>query len=148
MTSRPALLVLVRHGQSQRNIAKRKNRFFLDDEARRPIRGIPDHLIGLTDLGWRPDAPGAAPSEWRSAEPAGDTPAGRPRPGSKRHEPSRPTFWSSSPSPIRTIPPDGTAAALIPLFTFFRPGILGGVRRKPDQRKPVQPSTRRAPRVA
>lgn len=53
MTPRPALLVLVRHGQSQRNIARRKNRFFLDDEARRPLQGIPDHLIGLTDVGWR-----------------------------------------------------------------------------------------------
>jgi broad specificity phosphatase PhoE len=49
--SRPALLVLVRHGQSQRNVAKKRNRFFLDDEARRPIRGVPDHLIGLTDIG-------------------------------------------------------------------------------------------------
>jgi len=53
MTPRPALLVLVRHGQSQRNIAPKRNRFYLDDEARRPIRGIPDHLIGLTELGWR-----------------------------------------------------------------------------------------------
>jgi hypothetical protein len=26
-----------------------RNRFFLDDEARRPIQGIPDHRIGLTD---------------------------------------------------------------------------------------------------
>jgi broad specificity phosphatase PhoE len=49
--SRPALLVLVRHGESQRNVAKRNNRFFLNDEARKPIRGIPDHRIGLTDLG-------------------------------------------------------------------------------------------------
>lgn len=53
MTSRPALLVLVRHGESQRNIIRRKNRFFLDDEARRPIQGIPDHRIGLTERGWR-----------------------------------------------------------------------------------------------
>ena len=53
MLPRPALLVLVRHGQSQRNIAKRRNRFFLDDEARRPTSGIPDHLIGLTELGHR-----------------------------------------------------------------------------------------------
>lgn len=45
--------MLVRHGQSQRNIAKKKNRFFLDDEARRPIQGIPDHRIGLTDVGWQ-----------------------------------------------------------------------------------------------
>lgn len=49
--TRPALLVLVRHGESQRNVAKQRNRFFLDDEARKPIKGIPDHLIGLTDAG-------------------------------------------------------------------------------------------------
>lgn len=48
---RPSLLVLVRHGESQRNVARRSNRFFLDDEARRPIRGIPDHRIELTDAG-------------------------------------------------------------------------------------------------
>lgn len=53
MSPRPALLVLVRHGESQRNLAKKRNRFFLDDEARRPLRGIPDHVVGLTDLGWR-----------------------------------------------------------------------------------------------
>jgi broad specificity phosphatase PhoE len=51
--TRPALLVLVRHGQSLRNIARKANRFFLDDEARRPIKGIPDHRIPLTDEGWR-----------------------------------------------------------------------------------------------
>jgi broad specificity phosphatase PhoE len=51
MVSRPALLVLVRHGQSLRNIARKRNRFFLDDEARKPIKGVPDHLIGLTDIG-------------------------------------------------------------------------------------------------
>lgn len=53
MTPRPSLLVLVRHGESQRNVARRRNRFFLDDEARRPLQGIPDHRIGLTDTGWR-----------------------------------------------------------------------------------------------
>jgi hypothetical protein len=31
---RPALLVLARHGQSQRNIVKKQNRFYLDDEPR------------------------------------------------------------------------------------------------------------------
>ena len=35
--SRPALLVLVRHGQSQRNIVKKQNRFYLDDESRRAV---------------------------------------------------------------------------------------------------------------
>jgi len=53
VTARPSLLVLVRHGESLRNIAKRRNRFFLDDEARKPIRGVPDHLIGLTEMGRR-----------------------------------------------------------------------------------------------
>lgn len=51
--TRPALLVLVRHGESQRNVAPRKNRFFLDDEARKPLQGIPDHRIGLTERGRR-----------------------------------------------------------------------------------------------
>jgi broad specificity phosphatase PhoE len=51
--NRPALLVLVRHGQSQRNVVKKANRFFLDDEARRSVRGVPDHLIELTDEGRR-----------------------------------------------------------------------------------------------
>lgn len=51
--NRPALLVLVRHGQSQRNVVKKVNRFYLDDEARKAVKGVPDHLIELTDEGWR-----------------------------------------------------------------------------------------------
>lgn len=51
--SRPALLVLVRHGQSQRNIVKKQNRFYLDDESRKSVKGVPDHLIELTDEGRR-----------------------------------------------------------------------------------------------
>ena len=51
--SRPALLVLVRHGQSERNVAKKHNRFYLNDEARKAVKGIPDHLIPLTDEGRR-----------------------------------------------------------------------------------------------
>ena len=51
--NRPALLVLVRHGQSLRNVAPKKNRFFLDDEARKSIKGLPDHKVPLTDLGRR-----------------------------------------------------------------------------------------------
>jgi broad specificity phosphatase PhoE len=50
---RPALLVLVRHGQSQRNIVKKQNRFYLDDESRKAVKGVPDHLIELTDEGRR-----------------------------------------------------------------------------------------------
>lgn len=36
-----ALLVLVRHGQSQRNVVNKKNRFYLDDESRQSVKGIP-----------------------------------------------------------------------------------------------------------
>lgn len=50
---RPALLVFVRHGQSARNIAKTRNQYFLDDESRRPVQGIPDWQIPLTDEGHR-----------------------------------------------------------------------------------------------
>ncbi len=51
--NRPALLVLVRHGQSQRNVVKKRNRYYLDDESRRSVKGVPDHLIALTDEGRR-----------------------------------------------------------------------------------------------
>ena len=49
---RPALLVLVRHGQSARNVAKKRNRFFLDDESRKAVQGVPDWRVPLTDEGW------------------------------------------------------------------------------------------------
>jgi len=48
---RPVLLVLVRHAESERNVAKKGNRFFLDDEARKSVQGIPDHRTPLTDRG-------------------------------------------------------------------------------------------------
>jgi len=51
--TRPALLVLVRHGQSQRNVVKKRNHFYLDDESRKSVKGIPDHLIPLTEEGRR-----------------------------------------------------------------------------------------------
>ena len=51
--TRPALLVLVRHGESARNVAKKHNRFFLDDESRKAVQGIPDWQIPLTDVGHR-----------------------------------------------------------------------------------------------
>ena len=51
--TRPALLVLVRHGQSERNVATKNNRFYLDDEARRVVKGVPDHRIRLTEEGHR-----------------------------------------------------------------------------------------------
>lgn len=50
--NRPSLLVLVRHGESLRNITPKRNRFYLDDEARRPVKGMPDHKVPLTDKGW------------------------------------------------------------------------------------------------
>ena len=49
----PSLLVLVRHGESARNVIKKGNRYFLDDESRRAVRGVPDHEIPLTEAGWR-----------------------------------------------------------------------------------------------
>lgn len=51
--NRPSLLVLVRHAQSLRNVAKKRNRFYLDDEARRAVAGVPDHRIPLTEEGYR-----------------------------------------------------------------------------------------------
>src|SRR5688572_8940988 len=48
---RPALLVLVRHAESERNVAKKGNRFFLDDESRKSVQGIADHRTALTPRG-------------------------------------------------------------------------------------------------
>ena len=50
--NRPALLVLVRHGQSQRNVVKKRNRYYLDDESRRSVKGVPDHLIAYAEAVW------------------------------------------------------------------------------------------------
>jgi broad specificity phosphatase PhoE len=47
------LLVLVRHGESARNVAKKTNRFFLDDESRKAVQGIADFAVPLTALGER-----------------------------------------------------------------------------------------------
>jgi broad specificity phosphatase PhoE len=41
----------VRHGESQRNEAKKGNIYFADDEQRAHIKGIPDHEIALTEKG-------------------------------------------------------------------------------------------------
>ncbi|MEV6923186.1 histidine phosphatase family protein [Dactylosporangium sp. NPDC051485] len=49
--STPALLVLVRHAESARNIAKKGSVYFADDAARQVVRGVPDHLIELTPDG-------------------------------------------------------------------------------------------------
>ena len=48
---RPALLVLVRHAESERNVAKKGNRFFLDDESRKSVLGVADHRTALTARG-------------------------------------------------------------------------------------------------
>lgn len=50
---RPAVLVLVRHAQSARNVAKKGNVFFLDDESRKAVQGVPDHHVPITDEGRR-----------------------------------------------------------------------------------------------
>lgn len=51
--SRPSLLVLVRHAESARNVAKKGNTFFLDDESRKAVQGIADHHVPITDEGRR-----------------------------------------------------------------------------------------------
>jgi hypothetical protein len=51
--SRPNLLVLVRHGEFARNVAKKDNRFFLKNESREAVQGIPDWQIDATALGSR-----------------------------------------------------------------------------------------------
>ncbi|MEZ5289098.1 MAG: histidine phosphatase family protein [Vicinamibacterales bacterium] len=51
--NRPASLVFLRHAESDRNRAKKGNRFFLDDEARRTVQGVPDHQTALTARGRR-----------------------------------------------------------------------------------------------
>ncbi|GGM84908.1 histidine phosphatase family protein [Dactylosporangium sucinum] len=48
---RPALLVLVRHAESARNQAKKGSVYFADDAARQVVRGVPDHLVELTEDG-------------------------------------------------------------------------------------------------
>jgi broad specificity phosphatase PhoE len=50
---RPAVLVLVRHAESARNVAKKGNTFFLDDESRKAVQGIADHHVPITDEGHR-----------------------------------------------------------------------------------------------
>ncbi len=53
--NRPSLLVIVRHAESLRNEIKDKagSIYFVDDESRAPVKGIPDHKIEITELGWR-----------------------------------------------------------------------------------------------
>lgn len=48
---RPNQLVLIRHGESARNLAKQGSIYFPDDEARESVKGIPDHKVELTEKG-------------------------------------------------------------------------------------------------
>lgn len=50
--NRPRRLVLIRHGESARNVAKSGKIYFVDDAARSRVQGIPDHQIPLTNNGW------------------------------------------------------------------------------------------------
>jgi 2,3-bisphosphoglycerate-dependent phosphoglycerate mutase len=50
---RPARLVLVRHAESARNVIKKGNVFFADDESRASLRGVADHQVPLTEEGRR-----------------------------------------------------------------------------------------------
>jgi broad specificity phosphatase PhoE len=50
---RPSLLVFLRHAESARNVAKKGNVFFADDESRRSLRGVADHNIPITEEGRR-----------------------------------------------------------------------------------------------
>ena len=47
----PARLVIVRHAESRRNLAKNGRVFFADDATRQEVRGTPEHLVELTDAG-------------------------------------------------------------------------------------------------
>ncbi|MBI3083655.1 MAG: histidine phosphatase family protein [Candidatus Omnitrophica bacterium] len=49
--NRPSLLVIVRHAESQRNIAKRGSVYFADEEARATIKGMAEHKTPLTPKG-------------------------------------------------------------------------------------------------
>jgi 2,3-bisphosphoglycerate-dependent phosphoglycerate mutase len=45
---RPSLLVLVRHGESAMNAAKKENVYLSDDGSAGLLKGVPDHKIPLT----------------------------------------------------------------------------------------------------
>lgn len=48
--NRPKQLILVRHAESARNVAK-ESIYFADEYARRHVKGIPDYEIPITELG-------------------------------------------------------------------------------------------------
>ncbi|MDE1874704.1 MAG: histidine phosphatase family protein [Patescibacteria group bacterium] len=53
--NKPRQLILIRHGESARNKAKdgKGTTYFADEEARKTVKGIPDHEIPLTEEGHR-----------------------------------------------------------------------------------------------
>lgn len=51
MNQLPEILVVARHAESTRNVAKAGQVFFPDPEARRGLEGEADHHAGLTDAG-------------------------------------------------------------------------------------------------
>lgn len=48
---RPLLLVIVRHAESERNVAKKGNVYFPDEESVACVKGVPDHDIPITERG-------------------------------------------------------------------------------------------------
>ncbi|MBN2537588.1 histidine phosphatase family protein [candidate division WOR-3 bacterium] len=49
----PRNVILVRHGETDRNIVSRKNGILKSEEYRELVRGVPDHRVALTALGKR-----------------------------------------------------------------------------------------------
>lgn len=49
--NKPSQLILIRHAESARNRAKKGTTYFADEEARKTVKGIPDHEIPLTEVG-------------------------------------------------------------------------------------------------
>lgn len=49
--NRPKQIILVRHAESARNVAKKGTTYFADEYARKHIKGVPDYRIPLTEDG-------------------------------------------------------------------------------------------------
>lgn len=49
--NRPKQIILVRHAESARNVAKKGTTYFADEYARKHIKGVPDYKIPLTEAG-------------------------------------------------------------------------------------------------
>lgn len=49
--NRPKQIILIRHAESARNVAKKDTTYFADEYARRHIKGVPDYKIPLTKAG-------------------------------------------------------------------------------------------------